>query len=186
MVGSALLPGERLRPHHVIGALLGFGGILVLKGFDFSGAYMTGYLAALACAFTWATYSLATRRFGEVSTDVVTGFCLATSVLSALCHLGLEENGLARPDEPVAGHHRSGADAGRRCLLCLDHGVKNGDIRILGVASYAAPILSTLVLVVAGFAEASTGLLLACVMVAGGALIASSDRLFGRAATRTP
>ena len=35
-----------------------------------------------------------------------------------------------------------------------DIGVKRGDIRLLGVGSYAAPVLSTLFLVLAGYAEA--------------------------------
>ena len=36
-----------------------------------------------------------------------------------------------------------------------DIGVKRGDIRVLGVASYAAPLLSTAFLVLAGYAAAS-------------------------------
>lgn len=36
-----------------------------------------------------------------------------------------------------------------------DHGVKNGDIQILGASSYAAPLLSTLILTLFGFAEPS-------------------------------
>ena len=35
-----------------------------------------------------------------------------------------------------------------------DFVVKRGDIRLLGVAAYAAPVLSTLILVAAGFAPA--------------------------------
>ena len=50
--------------------------------------------------------------------------------------------------------------------------MKRGDIKLLGVASYAAPVLSTLVLVVAGFASASWALALACGLIVGGALIA--------------
>ena len=34
-----------------------------------------------------------------------------------------------------------------------DIGVKRGNIQVLGAASYAAPLLSTLVLIAAGFAE---------------------------------
>ena len=54
-----------------------------------------------------------------------------------------------------------------------DIGVKQGDIQILGTASYAAPLLSTLVLVVAGIAAPSWGLAIAAVLITGGATIAA-------------
>ncbi len=58
-----------------------------------------------------------------------------------------------------------------------DIGVKRGDIRLLGVGSYAAPILSTLFLVLAGYAEARATLLLAALLIAGGGLLAAQDML---------
>ena len=54
-----------------------------------------------------------------------------------------------------------------------DYGVKNGDIKLLGVASYAAPVLSTQILVAAGFAPATASLGLACALIVGGAVVAS-------------
>ena len=47
--------------------------------------------------------------------------------------------------------------------------MKRGDIRLLGVASYAAPVLSTLILVLAGYAEPSLTLALACALIVAGA-----------------
>jgi drug/metabolite transporter (DMT)-like permease len=52
-------------------------------------------------------------------------------------------------------------------------GLKRGDIQLLGVASYAAPLLSTLALVVGGEAEASWGLGGAALLIAGGAALAA-------------
>ncbi|HEY6831621.1 MAG TPA: EamA family transporter, partial [Pseudolabrys sp.] len=63
-----------------------------------------------------------------------------------------------------------------------DIGVKRGDIRLLGVASYAAPILSTMALVLAGYAEASGTLGLAAMLIAGGGLLAASDMVRKRSA----
>ena len=54
-----------------------------------------------------------------------------------------------------------------------DYGVKHGDIRLLGVAAYAAPVLSTLILVSAGVAPATPALAVACALIVGGALVAS-------------
>ena len=58
-----------------------------------------------------------------------------------------------------------------------DIGMKRGDIRILGVASYVAPLLSTAYLVLAGYAVASTSLVLAAVLVAGGGILAAKDMI---------
>jgi drug/metabolite transporter (DMT)-like permease len=61
-----------------------------------------------------------------------------------------------------------------------DYGVKNGDIQILGAASYAAPLLSTLILTLFGFAEPSWGIALACLLVTGGAVLAAHRMILRR------
>src|SRR5947207_3006943 len=92
---SALLPGERLKVHHLVGALLGLLGTAVLLagggGFALAQDHVPGLAAAFVAAFVWATYSVLSRRFDQVSTDAVAGFCLATAMLAALCHFAFEE-----------------------------------------------------------------------------------------------
>ena len=128
------------------------------------------------------TRLVATRSFEAVSTDVVTGYCLATAVLSLLCHLMLEttvwpQTGLEWLAVAGLGLLPVGA-----AFYVWDYGVKNGDIQILGAASYAAPLLSTLVLVLSGFAEPSWSIALACLLVTGGAVLAAKDMIFRRRA----
>jgi drug/metabolite transporter (DMT)-like permease len=183
VVGSALLPGERLRWYHLAGAVAGLAGTMLIvgrNGFHFDPAYGLGYGAAFLCAFTWSGYSLLTRRFDAVSTDVVTGFCMATSFLSLLCHLGLEttvwpEGGLQWTAILGLGLFPVGA-----AFYAWDYGVKNGDIQILGAASYAAPLLSTLILTLFGFAQPSWGIALACLLVTGGAVLAAHRMILRR------
>lgn len=181
VVGSALLPGERLRWYHVAGALAGLAGTVLLisrSGIAFDGAYTAGYAAALACAFTWSGYSLLTRRFEAVSTDVVTGFCLATAALSLVCHLLLETTVWPETLSQWAAVVGLGLLPVGAAFYAWDYGVKNGNIQILGVASYAAPILSTLILILFGFAEPSLRIALACLLVTGGAVLAAKDMIF--------
>jgi drug/metabolite transporter (DMT)-like permease len=183
VVGSALLPGERLRWYHVLGALLGLCGTILIvarNGVAFDEAYTLGYGAALACAFTWSAYSLLSRRFDAVSTDVVTGFCLATSILSLVCHLGLEQTVWPETVSQWLAVLGLGLLPVGAAFYAWDYGVKNGDIQLLGVASYAAPVLSTLILVLFGFAEPSWRIALACLFVTGGAVLAARDVIFGR------
>jgi hypothetical protein len=53
--------------------------------------------------------------------------------------------------------------------------MKRGDIRVLGAGSYLAPLLSTLFLVLAGYAAASFNLVVAALLVAGGGVLAAKD-----------
>ena len=61
-----------------------------------------------------------------------------------------------------------------------DVGMKKGDIKALGAASYLTPILSTGLLVIAGGGHATLTLAFACALVVGGAVLASKDVLFKR------
>lgn len=181
---SGLLPGERLRWYSVAGALIGFAGTAILfvgKGLELglspTAGASTGYVAAFMAAFVWAGYSVLSRRLASVPTAAVAGFCLVTAVLAALCHLGLETtvwpNGLEEWEAVIA----LGVGPVGAAFYAWDIGVKRGDIRLLGVASYAAPVLSTLFLVLAGFAEARITLLLSALLIAGGGLLAAQDML---------
>ncbi len=185
MLFSALLPGERLRVHHLIGVVLGLAGavLVITKGqaLDLQSGFTTGHALAFACPIIWAGYSVLSRRFGRVSTDVVAGFCLATAVLSAICHLLFEET--AWPD--TIGQWLAVLGLGLlpvgAAFYTWDYGVKQGDIMVLGASSYAAPLLSTLILVSAGFAPPHWSVAAACVLITLGAVVAAKDMLFGRA-----
>jgi len=183
VLGSALMPGERLAWNHVVGALLGLAGtfLIVSKGggLAFDARYAFGYAMAAVCALVWSSYSLLSRRFPSVPTTIVTWFCAATSVLSLVCHMLLEKTVL--PDGPgqwlaVVGLGLMPVGA---AFYAWDIGVKRGNIQVLGAASYAAPLLSTLVLIAAGVAEPSLRVLAACVLITGGAALAAKS-LFSR------
>jgi drug/metabolite transporter (DMT)-like permease len=174
---SGLLPGERLRGMTVAGAMLGFMGVIVLVAgrgrIDVRAEYALGYICAGAAAFVWAAYSVLSRRFGQVPTDAVAGFCLATSLLSLVCHMLFETTLWPSHRLEWLAVLALGIGPVGAAFYAWDIGMKRGDIRLLGVASYAAPVLSTLALVLAGYAEPTTSLALACVLIVSGALLAT-------------
>jgi drug/metabolite transporter (DMT)-like permease len=184
VLGSALMPGERLGWHHVAGALMGLAGtfLIVTKGggFAFDSRYTLGYAAAGACAIFWSGYSLLSRRFQAVPTGIVTWFCTATAVLSALCHLALEQT--VWPAD--AGEWLAVLGLGLlpvgAAFYAWDYGVKHGNIQVLGAASYAAPLLSTLILIAAGRAEPTLTILAACLFITGGAALAAKNMIMRR------
>ncbi len=181
---TAFLPGESLRGKHVVGALLGFAGvgvIAVAKGAAFSANALPGYGLGLACAFVWAGYSVLLRRMANVPTVAVTGFCLATALLALLCHHFFEQFVMPSAAQWLALLALGIGPVGAAFFL-WDFGMKRGDIRFLGVASYAAPVTSTLALVATGATSATWTLWAACALIVAGALVAtrkmpSSDRV---------
>lgn len=183
VVFSALLPGERLARHHVVGALLGLAGTALLfvgnTGVQYAVAQIPGFVAAFVAAFVWAAYSVLSRRLKAVPTDAVAGFCLATAVLAALFHLAIESTVWPETVLQWGAILLLGLGPVGAAFYAWDIGMKHGDIRVLGAASYATPLLSTAFLIVAGFAQATATIALAAALIAGGGLIAAKD-LFRR------
>lgn len=177
---SGFLPGERLRVLHVAGAAIAFVGaaFLVLRGgTGVQVASLPGLGLAFLCAITWAVYSVASRAFGAVPTAAVVVYCVATAVLSAAVHLAVEDT-----IWPVGGWGWAsvvglGLGPVGAAFFTWDIGMKQGDIQLLGVASYAAPLLSTVALILADLAEVTPSLLIAAAMITGGAGIAARASL---------
>ncbi|WP_315783357.1 MULTISPECIES: DMT family transporter [unclassified Bradyrhizobium] len=175
---SAFLPGERLAVHHVIGAAIGLVGTALLllgNGASFAASQLPGLAAAFVAAFVWAIYSVLSRRLKAVPTDAVAGFCLATSALAALVHVAVERT--VWPDSPTQWLAVAGLGIGPvgAAFYAWDIGMKRGDIRVLGAASYATPLLSTAFLIVAGYARPSATIAVAALLIAGGGLVAAKD-----------
>lgn len=169
VVFAGLLPGVRVYRRQWAGTLLGLAGaaLVVTRGQSFAlqPKYIAGYLAALGAAITWAAYSVLNRRFGSVSSSAMAGSCLATGVLGALIHLASEAWVTPTPGQWAAILAMAGGPVGM-AFWGWDRGTKHGDIVVLGMASYAAPLLSTGLLLIFGRARphwtqaAALGLLL--------------------------
>ena len=189
VVFSALLPGERLKWQHIAGCALALVGAMLVvtggRGFSFDPAYLLGYGAALFAAVVWSTYSVLSRRFAHVPSDAITGFCLATAVLGAIVHVTVETTVWPANAWQWAAIVGLGLGPVGLAFYVWDLGVKHGDIQVLGAASYSAPLLSTVILILAGFATYSHTLLIACLLITVGAVIAASDLLFRRPSSRT-
>ncbi|WP_171175752.1 DMT family transporter [Ruegeria sp. HKCCD8929] len=178
---SGLLPGEALRAGHLFGALLGFAGAALIitggGGAGFEAQHLPGYALALLCALTWSGYSVLSRRLGKTPTSSVAVFCVATALASWALHFAVEETVWPAGAFGWASTLALGLGPVGLAFYVWDIGVKQGDIQMLGTSSYAAPLLSTLVLVVAGIAAPSWTLAIAALLITGGALIAARASL---------
>lgn len=177
VLGSGLLPGERLRAGHVLGAAVAFAGAgLIVMGRGTGGEAANaalGFALAFLAALTWAGYSILSRRLGRWPTSTVTVFCAGTALLSGGAHLLWETPAWPAGAGGWLAVLALGLGPVGLAFFLWDVGVKRGDIQLLGTASYAAPILSTGTLVLAGESQGSWRLGLAALLVAGGAALAA-------------
>jgi drug/metabolite transporter (DMT)-like permease len=176
VVGSGLLPGETVRRGHLLGGLVGFTGaalIITGGGLGLKWEFLPGYMLALMCALTWSSYSVLSRLVGDTPTQSVAIFCLASAALSWPLHLIFEETVLPADIRGWLAVLLLGIGPVGLAFFVWDIGVKRGDIQLLGAASYAAPLLSTVVLVAVGAAPFTTTLAVAALLVTSGAALAA-------------
>jgi drug/metabolite transporter (DMT)-like permease len=173
VLAPVILPGTHLTLRHILAALLGFGGaaLLVTGGkLGFDTQYALGYGCALASAFIWAIYSLATKRMGAFPTGAVGAFCLLSGLLSLACHAALE------PRMTPAGSDwlwlaLMGLGPMGLAFFTWDAAMKRGDARAIGSLSYLTPLLSTVLLAVTGAGKLNALSIMAMALIVGGAVL---------------
>jgi drug/metabolite transporter (DMT)-like permease len=170
VVFSGLLPHHPLKLRHLLAALLGLAAatLLVWNSLgtsDASAQRTLGFALAFACALVWSTYSVASRLFAAVPSDSIAVPCLITAGLAGLVGGAFET--WVMPHSGVAWLALIGLGVGPvgAAFLLWDVGMKGGDVALLGVMSYAAPILSTGLLVLLGLAAPTLELGLACLLM---------------------
>lgn len=98
VLSPIVLPGHRLHPQHIAGAVFGLAGAsLIVTGgqLQLDMAHLPGYACAAGAALTWAVYSLLTKRLPPFPTEAVGGFCLVSGVLSLSLYAAAATGGQA-------------------------------------------------------------------------------------------
>jgi drug/metabolite transporter (DMT)-like permease len=161
---------SRLHLRQVLAALAGLtGAVLVMtNGQAIATDFNLGYLAALASAFIWATYSLMTQRVAAFHTAAIGYFGFVSGILALICHFLLET--------PVA---LSLNDAGLLTWMGLgplglafylwDAALKNGNAQHIGLLSFLTPLCSTLLLLIDRQEALTSVVAWAGVLIVGGA-----------------
>jgi drug/metabolite transporter (DMT)-like permease len=183
------LPGMRLRGAHWLAAGMGFGGAAIAILGAQTGAVATedfgrwgawpGYLLALGAAFTWANYSLQSKRLSlkgqGFPTAAIGLFGLVSGVFSLLCHWALEPAvSLSTQDWvllAVLGLGPLGAS-----FFLWDKALKLGDARHIGILSYITPLASTTVLVLISGRPLTLSIGLAALLIMGAAVLGTRGR----------
>lgn len=197
VVMSALLPaaggGRPLRWWHIAGASLGFAGTAVIllgnapvttaadAAAPGAGGHATlGLVAALGAAVIWSSYSVASRLFASVPSLAVMATSAATAALALVASLIVETWVWPRDLREWLAVLFQGLGPVGLAFYLWDRAMKRGNLRFVGIASYATPLLSTLLLVITGSAKASGTLWLAALLVTSGAALGGGDMWLGR------
>jgi drug/metabolite transporter (DMT)-like permease len=153
VVFAAAIGGTRVRPAQWLGAGLGLAAavLLVTRGrtLEPDAAHLPGYAAALGAAVIWALYSVLNRRYQAAPSTAMAGTCLAVGALGAVAHLALETTVVPTAPQWLLIATLGLGPTGIAFWL-WDIGTKRGDIAVLATLAYAAPLLSTGLLLATG------------------------------------
>jgi drug/metabolite transporter (DMT)-like permease len=172
---SSLLPRESFRIPYIIGAILALLGCWLLVGVNgngFSWEYVAGYMMAFMCALIWSSYSVLSRLIRAVPTDAVGWFCGVTALLALACHLLWEDTHWPSDSIVWLGIIGLGLGPVGIAFFTWDYGVKHGNIQLLGTLAYSTPLISVILLILAGFGQMTSMLIIASALIVIGSLIA--------------
>lgn len=150
VLGTPLFSSSRLNRGHVIGALLGFGGVALTLSQGpvvFQLTDWFGYFEAFIAALLWAFYTLSNRRYSKMPMSAVAGFCLISGGLAlssyALMHgtQSLIEN-LSLSGSDLLVIVLLGIGPMGLSFYTWDYAMRHGDPRIIGALAYLTPLLS--------------------------------------------
>ncbi len=164
----------RLTWQHLLGTALALLGCAVLLSgrAAFPAGAMVGYALAAASAVVWALYSVLARRFAQVPSGAVVGFCGVTAMLAAALH-GMTGTWVVPSLLAWVAMVAMGIGPVGIAFALWDAGMKRGDPRLLGTLAFATPVLSTLLLTAAGLAPFTAVTVLASVLVTVGGYVAA-------------
>lgn len=174
IVLTPILPKEKLRVRNIFAVLVAFVGVFVMLSMRHHGMgeilpqYIYGYCSAFVAALLWAIYTLVARAYGKSTPELIGVYCGFCAAAAAYMHIGTEEFVMPTARE-IAALLIMGGTTHSLAYVLWDKAVKYGDFQLLSILSYANPILSVCILFTLGYAESSSGVLLAglCVFIAG-------------------
>ena len=178
VLAPVILPGMRLRPVHVLSAVVGFAGAAVAilgAASDVQAAWSWGYLPALGSAFIWSTYSLGTRRVAAFPTAAIGLFGLVSGLLSLACHFALEP-ATALSGQDWALIAAMGLGPLGAAFFLWDKALKLGDARQIGILSYITPLASTVLLLLVSGRPLTASVALAALLIIGAAVAGTRAR----------
>lgn len=174
---ASFLPNESIKLKHVIAALFGFAGTfwIITDGNSHLGLqqeYVAGYIYVFIGAIFWSVYSVIAKKYNQSPIEMIGMYCGIGMLLSIIAHMQFEVNVMPTFIQWFVlifiGLTTQGAS-----YYFWGHGVRQGNIKLLSILSYANPILSIALLIVFGMTEPTSTLFVASILVTLAGIIAS-------------
>ena len=185
---SVMVAKRGCRLNALLGGILGFVGIVFIMAekaqMSITGVAVLGYLFSLLCAVIWSTYSWylssAEGDIDDIGWLSLAVAVLSLAVLSLAAHLLLETGHWHLASSEWIGIVLLGLGPVGGAFYLWDNGLKYGNRQLLASMSFGAPLISALVLAMAGLNRWSEEIVLALVLITVGALIANRKTSTGQ------
>jgi len=169
---AAALRLSSLRMHHLAAVALGLVGAVLVIGGNLGGMSWTGAGLAAGGGLAWALFVVFRLWQGEGAPEALArGLALSAAVAFAI-HLVLEDWVMPAP-AALAGTLLVGIVPLAFGNLAWDHGVRKGDRVLLATLAYATPLVSALLLIAAGLASPTLGLVGGAILIVAAGITAA-------------
>ncbi len=161
----------------LIGGLIGFLGISFIilggTGFTFNQEYAVGYALAVCCALIWSTYSWF-QSGSDSHVDDIGWISIVVAMLSLFVHFQLESSDWHFSNMQIVGITLLGIGPVGGAFYLWDIAVKKGNKKLLASFSYCTPLISAIVLSLAGQNPWSANIFIALLLIIAGGYISNS------------
>jgi drug/metabolite transporter (DMT)-like permease len=169
---ATMLGLAALRPRHFAAMILGLAGAALVIGSDAAGLSWAGLGLAAGGGLAWAIFVVFRLWQGEQAPDALVQGLALSAILSLALHL-LLERWVTPPPAALAGTFLAGGIPLALGNLAWDHGIRKGNQVLLATLAYATPLVSALLLIGAGIATPTLGLLSGAVLIVTAGIVAA-------------
>ncbi len=175
VIGGWLLNKEKLSWVSTLGVMLGFVGVslVITEGKLFSGFqvyYSLGYAFALLSSVLWTMYVVMTRRFANISSQMMGMYLGVGGVFALIYHISAEKFVAPLPLEMLLLTLKGGFTL-TASYFCWDYAIKRGHFVLLNTLAYFNPILTIALLALIGVSFAVLPIWIGALLVVIGALM---------------
>lgn len=172
VIFSSLLSLRRLPLNLLLAALVGMvGAALVIgagKEVRFVAEYLPGYALALGCGLIWSSFSVGLSRI-QPKEEPMTAFTVYAAVLSAILYGITGPHSLPSMEALASAAYLGCVPLGLSFFL-WNRAVNGGNMAIIGLLSYATPLLAVLLVALVRQQTVSLQVILGMVLIIGAAL----------------
>jgi len=173
---AILVANKQNRLRALIGGCLGFIGIaFIIVGngeLTLNNEYRIGYLLAAICAIIWGCYSWFLSTSNNEVEDIG-WLSVAVAILAFIAHWQLETSNWSFSLSEWAGILLLGLGPVGGAFYLWDVSLKNGNKQLLASLSFSTPLISSVILAIAGFNNWSVNIVIALTLILLGAVIAN-------------